>query len=197
MNKQEFLRALKKKLSALPKKDIDERLNFYSEMIDDRIEEGLSEEQAVADIGSVDDIASQVLNESYIKTSEKLKSNKKLKTWVIVLLVLGSPIWISLIFSIFGAVISVYGAIWSVVISLWATFGALIACFIVGVIVSFIFAVTGNAVTGLALFGTTLIVAGIAIFLLYGCKKATKGTILLTKKTVLAVKNIFVKRENV
>ena len=34
MNKQEFLMKLRKALSGLPKDDIDERLTFYSEMID-------------------------------------------------------------------------------------------------------------------------------------------------------------------
>lgn len=47
MNKQEFLVKLRKGLSGLPKEDIEERLTFYSEMIDDRMEEGLSEEEAV------------------------------------------------------------------------------------------------------------------------------------------------------
>ena len=40
MCKQDFLNALEAKLSGLPKKDIEERLNFYEEIIDDRIEEG-------------------------------------------------------------------------------------------------------------------------------------------------------------
>ncbi len=43
MNKQAFLTQLRKGLSGLPQEDIEERLAFYSEMIDDRIEEGLSE----------------------------------------------------------------------------------------------------------------------------------------------------------
>ena len=42
MTKNEFLEQLRRGLSGLPMEDIDERLNFYSEMIDDRIEEGLS-----------------------------------------------------------------------------------------------------------------------------------------------------------
>ena len=47
MNKQEFLAQLRKGLSGLPKEDIDERLTFYSEMIDDRMEDGIPEETAV------------------------------------------------------------------------------------------------------------------------------------------------------
>ena len=48
MNKQEFLVQLRNALSGLPKDDIEERIEFYSEMIEDRIEEGLSEEEAIA-----------------------------------------------------------------------------------------------------------------------------------------------------
>ena len=44
MNKQEFLAELRKGLSGLPQDDIEERLIFYDEMLEDRIEEGLSEE---------------------------------------------------------------------------------------------------------------------------------------------------------
>ena len=56
MNKQEFLAQLRKGLSGLPQDDIEERLTFYSEMIEDQTEEGLSEDEAVAQIGSVDEM---------------------------------------------------------------------------------------------------------------------------------------------
>ena len=45
MKKEEFLTELRSKLNGLSKKEIDERINFYSEMIDDRISEGKSEEE--------------------------------------------------------------------------------------------------------------------------------------------------------
>lgn len=62
MTKQEFLAELRRGLSGLPQNDIEERLNFYSEMIDDRMEEGLSEQEAVDGIGSVDSVVSQILS---------------------------------------------------------------------------------------------------------------------------------------
>ena len=46
MNKQEFLNQLRSGLNGLPHEEIEERVMFYSEMIDDRVEEGLSEEDA-------------------------------------------------------------------------------------------------------------------------------------------------------
>ena len=49
MSKTEFLTELKKALEGLPEEDIEKSLEYYSEMIDDRIEDGLSEEEAVAE----------------------------------------------------------------------------------------------------------------------------------------------------
>ena len=48
MGKDAFLAQLRKGLAGLPQKDIEERLTFYSEMIDDRMEEGLSEEEVIS-----------------------------------------------------------------------------------------------------------------------------------------------------
>ena len=54
MYKQEFLDKLAKGLSGLPKTEREERVAFYSEMIDDRVEDGMSEACAVAQIGEVE-----------------------------------------------------------------------------------------------------------------------------------------------
>ena len=76
MNKQEFLSRLKNGLSALSEKELEERLTFYGEMIDDRIEEGLTEEDAVAAVGSVDEIIAQILSEI---SPEKSSNDKPIK----------------------------------------------------------------------------------------------------------------------
>ena len=61
MKKEDFLNKLRIKLSNLPKEDLDERINFYSEMIDDRIEDGFQEEEAINDIGTLDEVSRQVI----------------------------------------------------------------------------------------------------------------------------------------
>ena len=66
MTKKVFLTELKKKLGKLPKSEVKERLSFYSEIIDDKIEEGFSEEDAVADVGGIDEIAKLILSEKSI-----------------------------------------------------------------------------------------------------------------------------------
>lgn len=63
MNKNEFLRALEKGIAGLTEEERRRTLDFFSEMVDERLEEGMSEEEAVASIGSVDEIIENVLAE--------------------------------------------------------------------------------------------------------------------------------------
>ena len=61
MDKKAFLDELREKLSGLPEEDIEERVAFYREMIDDRIEDGVPEEEAVEGVGTVDSVVELVL----------------------------------------------------------------------------------------------------------------------------------------
>lgn len=199
MSKQEFLAQLCKGLSCLPQDDIDERLTFYSEMIDDRMEEGLSEEDAVCEIGNVDKIISQIIADIPLTklVKEKIKPKRSLRMWEIILLAVGSPVWLPLLIAAFAVFFSVYIVLWSVIISLWAVEGALWCCALGNVVAGFGSAFSGNALTGVALIGAGIVCAGLSIFLFYGCKAATKGTLLLTKKIALGIKNCFIKKEEV
>lgn len=197
MSKQEFLMQLRKGLSGLPQDDIEERLTFYSEMIDDRMEEGLSEKDAVSGIGSVDMIISQIVEDIPLTklVKEKITPKKRLKVWKIVLLVLGSPVWLSLLIAAFAVILSLYVLLWSVIIYLWAVFALLIVCALGGIVAGIGFALGGNGLTGIAMIGAGIVCAGLSIFLFYGCKSATKGILLLTKKIALGIKNCFIKKE--
>ena len=48
MTKKIFFKKLKHELSGLPKSEIRERISFYDEMIDDKIEDGMTEAEAIA-----------------------------------------------------------------------------------------------------------------------------------------------------
>lgn len=182
MTKLEFILSLNERLAGLPKKEIEERLNFYSEMIEDRMEEGLSEEDAVSAVGSVDKIAEQILAENPVSVPKKTKSKRKIKAWEIVLLTLGSPIWLSLLIAVFAVCISLYAVLWSVVISLWAVFGALVGSAFGGIIAGISFAVGKSILSGLVLICAGLVCAGLSILFFFGCKYATKGAVLIVKK---------------
>ncbi len=197
MNRQEFITELRTKLCGFPEKEIRERIDFYVEMIDDRIEDGLSEEEAVSQIGSVEDIAAQVIADIPFSkiAKEKIKSRRRLKAWEIVLISLGSPIWLSLAIAAFSVMISLYAVIWSAIIFVWAVFASLVACAIGGVLAGIAFAVIGNEFSGIAIICAGIVSAGVAIFFFFGCKATTKGVLLLTKKIVLGIKMSFIKKE--
>ena len=197
MTKLEFILALKDRLSELPAEEVDDRLNFLAEMIDDRIEEGLSEEDAVKDIGTIEDITEQILSEtSLIKiVKNKVKPKRKMKAWEIVLISVGSPIWLSLLIALFALLISAYAVIWSVVAVAWSVFAAL-AGSAVGVLTGGIVLIcTGKLLVGLAFIGASLVLAGLSIFAFIGCIRGTKGTAWLTGKLALAIKKLFIRKK--
>ena len=197
MNKQEFLTQLRKGLCGLPQDDIEERLTFYSEMIDDRMEEGFLEEDAICALGNVDEIISHIISDiSFTKLlKEKINPKRAFRVWEIALLILGSPIWLSLLIAAFAVIISFYVVIWSVIVSLWAVFSSLIGCAFSGIVAGIGFTCRGHVLSGIAMVGAGIICAGISIFMFYGCKAVTKGILILTKKIAVWIKNCFIKKE--
>ena len=198
MNKQEFLTQLRKELSGLPQNEIEERIVFYGEMIDDRVDEGLSEQEAVAAVGPVSEIIAQVIEEIPFAriAAERIKPKRRLKAWEIVLLAVGSPIWFSLLAAAFAVVFSVYVSLWAVVVSLWAWFASCVACAFGGAAGGGVVLCGGNTPAGITMLAAGLVCAGVSIFVLFGCKAATKGMVLLTKKMALWMKKCFVKKED-
>lgn len=196
MNKEQFLSALQERLGSLSAEDKAERLAFYSEAIDDRMEDGLTEEEAVAQLGSADDIAARILNEIPKVTQVTQKQEKRrLGTVEIVLLVLGAPLWIGLIAGAFGIAIGFFAAIWSLAIGLWAAQIGLCAASVGCLAGSVLLFCTGNATAGLIAISVMLFCAGLSILTCVGCAYITKGTAWLTKKIVLWIVGLFTRKE--
>lgn len=177
MTKINFLLSLNEKLSDLPREDVEERLSFYSEMIEDRMEEGLSEAEAVAAVGSAEEIAAQILGED-----PRPAGRPKIKAWEITLLILGFPLWFPLLVAAFAVAVSLYVSLWAVIISLWAVFAALAVCALALLIGGIVSAFGAMISLGIALVGGSLVCAGLSIFLFFGCKAMTKGACVLSKK---------------
>ena len=197
MNKEQFLNELRSRLNGLPKADLEERLSFYSEMIDDRVEDGLTEEEAVAGIGTVDEIVEQILDEVPLSAlvREKVRQRRGLKIWEIILIVLGFPVWLPLLIAAFAIVLSLYISLWAIMISIWAVDLSLAAGAVGGVLSAAWYLVKGNPAAALFTLGAGVICAGLAVLLFYGCVELTKGLIWLTKKMVLGVKALFIGKE--
>ena len=126
--------------------------------------------------------------------NEKSKTNKP-NVISIILIILGFPVWFSLCIALFFVIVALYAVLWCAVISLWAVFASLIACALGGLVAFAIFAANGNSLSGVAMLAASIICAGLSIFVFFGAKAAIKGTLLLTKKLVIYIKNYFAKKE--
>ncbi len=195
MNKQDFLTQLGKALCGLPQGEIAEHLTFYSEMIDDRMEEGLSEAEAVSAMGSVGQIAAQILSDKSDPVEEAHKPSRQRKTWATILLILGSPIWLSLGIAAVSVVLSLYVSLWSVIVSLWAGFGAVVGCAFGGIVGGILLACQGFGLSGTAMIAAGLICAGLSILLFLGCKFTTATIASASKKIFIWCKKRFIKKE--
>lgn len=188
MTKQEFLMRLRKGLSGLPQEEVEERLSYYEEMAEDRMEDGLSEEEAIAQIGNPEDIARQIIADTPLPklVKEKIKPKKGIKGWELALLLLGSPIWLSVLIAIAATVFvvfAVYAALWAVIVALWAVEVGLCGGVIGGLASGIWFIYTGGStLTGLVVAGAAIACAGLAIFMFFGYKAVTKGMLVLTAK---------------
>ena len=69
MNKEQFLAALRARLTGLPIPELEQTLQYYREMVDDRIEEGMTEAAAVADVGDPDELAAAILQKPAKRTA--------------------------------------------------------------------------------------------------------------------------------
>ncbi len=64
MTKKNFLKKLNGELKALPAAERKKALDYYSELIDDRVEEGFTEESAVMQLGEAKPVAQGILQDA-------------------------------------------------------------------------------------------------------------------------------------
>ena len=182
MNKSKFLLRLKRALRGCSPSEIQNRLAFYSEMIDDRVEEGLLEKEAIQAIGDPVQIAEEIRME----LGEKKKDRRPLSTGAKILIALGSPIWLSLliaavavglslVISLAAVVFSVFVCMFAALICVFAAVFALgvsaLACLIAGIACAF----EGMFIQLLLWTGVSFVCAGLCIALALLCVPAGKG----------------------
>ena len=186
MNKQQFLTEISSRLKGIPEHDIKKSLDYYSEMIADRMEDGLAEADAVSAVGSVEEIVSQILSESTPLILPKTRRTPKI--WEIVLLILGSPVWLPLLLAAAIVILAVYIVIWSAIVTLYSIDLSLAAGGILGSASAFMLIFSGYTVQAVLFFGTGLILAGISILLFFGFNQITKYTVILSKEIFVLLK---------
>lgn len=193
MNKADFLERLATALKSLPPSEIKKSLAYYSEIIDDRIEEGMSEEEAVSGLGSIEEISREVMLDAtplpeLIRT--RVIPNGPASMSDVVLLILGSPLFILLSALIFVF----YMCVWLVIITLFLTqfsFGLTGVAAIIASVVDF----SSNISIRLLMVCSGLVCLGIGIFTYSPIKKGSKKIIRLTTWFLRNIKLLFIQKE--
>ena len=195
MTKNEFLSSLRSKLQGLPPADIDERVSFYEEMIDDRIDEGESEESAVAEIGNVDDIVMDIAKDTPLVklVKEKIKPKRRIKAWEIVLLAAGFPLWLPLAIVALVLIFVFILLVWVMVIVTYSIEIAFAGSSIAGAITFAAYFMHGEL--NWTALGASVMCAGAAFLFVYACIGATKGSVNLSKRIITGIKMLFFKKK--
>lgn len=71
MKKKEFLEKLRKKLSILEESEVEDIIEEYGGYIDEKIDSGASEEEAVSSFGSIDELSKELLSAYKVKVKEE------------------------------------------------------------------------------------------------------------------------------
>lgn len=179
MTKNEFLNRLSEELATLDSMERERMLQYYREIIEDRVEDGLSEDQAVEELEDIHEIAARILEEmgpQSVQASAPAQPEKKRSAFTTVMLVLGSPVWLPLLLSGGIVVLAVYVVVWALAISLFAMVASLGIAGIAGLL-GFIVHLGTHFWGGLFFFGAGLFCAGVGLALLFPVCVAAKWMI--------------------
>lgn len=181
MKKLEFINELGSALSVLPPEEVRPILDYYMEILADRMEDGLTEEAAIASLGPIDQLAEKLLAEHEGEHADSLPiqpeppaspkpapadhvpSPRRFSGWAIALAIVLSPLWLAL----FCVLIGVEAAVWTTLAALVVAAGGMMLGGISGAVVSLIAAFNPLSLYGRVLTcGICLLCAGLGFLLL-------------------------------
>lgn len=202
MCRQEFLCSLNSILCNYPSNEVEKCLEYYNECISDRMENGMSEEEAVADLGDIYSIADNIKMEMPITTLVRQKVVASRDSEESVPKKRSAPRTVFMIIGIIFAlpfIIAFLGIIFAVIVTLLALIPAFfcvtlalgisaVACLVAGIISI----VMADSLSLFLYLGASLICASLTIlfalitaWVTKGVKKATVGIIKGIKKMLI------------
>lgn len=196
MTMGEYLSALESGLKQLPEEERKKQVSYYKELFADMKEEGLGEEEIAEKLGSPKKAAEEIMVEMplplLIKSRVKPQKGWTVLTWI--LLILGSPIWLSIAIALLAVVLSVYVVIWSLIVVLFAVVLAILLAGAFGIV---LFAVNLKVALApsLLILGLGLICLGLTVPAFWGFIAAAKGVCRLTGQIAKWIRSLFIRKE--
>ncbi|QUI21385.1 DUF1700 domain-containing protein [Vallitalea pronyensis] len=164
-------------MSSLPKVEREKTLSYYAEIIDDQMEEGMTEEEAVDALGDVAHLADLAILNTPMSTLVKSKMRYNNNRLLTVLLILGFPLWfpLSVVFAVIG--VALYIVAWAAVASVWVASASSVGAAVVSLFNTFFTNGVGN---GVVFFGLFMTGVGLSVLLFFGAFLLSKLLIKFT-----------------
>ena len=193
MNKQEYLAQLRAALACLPEGEIEESVGFYAEMIDDRVADGMTEEEAVAQLDDPKAAARAIIADLPVvpRTVVLTKQRNRALYWTLV--ILGSPLWLTLLLAAGMLVLAGLLTIWCLILGLWLLAAGLLAGGPLGIGVCLWALAVGQPAYGVFELGSGLLCFGLGLFCLHGAVAASKTLMQVSRQWIAKAKAPFVK----
>ena len=195
MNKEEFLNRLREALKGLPAAETEKSALYYAEILDDRMEDGMSEVEAVASLGAPEEVAENLKLELPLGTLVRSKmSGSGMGAGTVVLLVLGSPVWLPLLLAGLAVALSLAVSLWAIVLSLWTVVLALMLMLplsVVGAAMKW----ANFPAEAVFLLGAACVSGRLAIPAFFFMRKATEWCGKMTMAGVKGIKRLLIGRK--
>ena len=161
------------------------------------MDEGKSEEEAVADIGTVDEVIKQIAKETPLVSlvKHKMKPKRRLRGWEVVLIILGFPLWFPLMITAFVLMFVGFILMWTGAIVTYAVEASLIAATFMSLLSFFLGYFDGSGITAnLPYIGMALMCFGGAIGFGFACFGVSKGMAKATRGMFIGIKSWFIRK---
>ena len=198
MKREEYLDRIRALLQNLPPEDLERSLAFYAESIADRMEDGMSEEEAVASMESPEEAANAILLEQPLPTLVKVrvKERRRLSALEILLLVLGFPLWLPLLLTALVLVFTFILLAW-VLVLVPASVCLALGVSAIAVLFAGVLSLTKIALPAiLAAPGAALILAGLAILAGFLVVGTLRLALIVTRALVRGLKSLLIRKED-
>lgn len=129
MKRNEFINKIEDNLKAFDQSEINEIINYYNEIIADKMDLGLTEDEAINSLGDVKDITNEIKTNILMKRTNK-KSTNSLKNFLIILGICSTPILLPIGITFAVLYFTLYIVLFSFVIAFGASGIAVIFAFL-------------------------------------------------------------------
>ncbi|MBQ6358251.1 MAG: DUF1700 domain-containing protein, partial [Clostridia bacterium] len=188
------------RMAGLPQQTVERTVDYYIELIADSVEDGRTEEEAVARLGSIEEIVASVVKDTpltqIVQTRVQEGKKKGISGWVILLLVLGAPVWLPVLIAVLAVLFALFIALWAEVIALWAVVASVIHTGLVAQVAGVVELCRLHLPQGLVLLGGGLVCLGLCALLFLLMKLITVGTVKLCKWLWVGIKSLFVGKKS-